>query len=64
MQYLRVRKARENSIEALKHAKIATSKPEQEELFPSIGRTVLIGRYFVVSVVFVVFTDGFRPRDD
>ena len=52
------------SIETLKHANSATSKPEQEELFPRVGRAVRIGWYFVVSVVFVVFTDGFRPRDD
>jgi len=52
------------SIETLKLANSATSKPEPEELFPRIGRTVRIGRYFVVSVVFIVFTDGFRPCDD
>ena len=52
------------SIETLKNANIATSKPEQEELFPRVGRAVRIGWYFVVSVVFIVFTDGVRPRDD
>ena len=52
------------SIETLKNANSATSKPEQEELFPRVGRAVRIGWYFVVSVVFVVFTDGVRPRDD